>query len=230
ELQAPIQIHLHETAQEVEEALRLTGQRPSERLQALGLLSPLTQCVHLTQVNASDLDVLASSGAHVVHCPESNLKLASGFCPVDELMKAGINVALGTDGAASNNDLDLLGEMRSAALLAKGVSGNPAALGAHEALRMATLNGARAMGKEEEIGSLQAGKLADITAIRVDSIEAVPLFDPAAHLVYSNCSRDVSHVWINGKAVLRERQLLTLNEQEIRQRAEEWQGRVASGK
>lgn len=228
ELQAPIQIHLHETAFEVQQALQQNGQRPIERLQALNLLSPLTQCIHMTQVDQLDVQILSQTGAHVVHCPESNLKLASGFCPVDQLLKADINVALGTDGAASNNDLDLLGELRTAALLAKGVAGDAAALDAHAALRMATLNGARAMGQEEQIGSLEPGKLADITAIAIDSLEATPLFDPVSHLVYTNCSRDVSHVWVKGKALLRERKLQTLNEQEIRQKAEEWQTKLTN--
>jgi 5-methylthioadenosine/S-adenosylhomocysteine deaminase len=137
-------------------------------------------------------------------------------------------VALGTDGAASNNDLDLLGEMRTAALLAKGVAGNAAALDAHTALRLATLNGARAMGREDDLGSLEPGKLADLTAISVDSLEATPLFEPVSHLVYTNCSRDVSDVWVNGKALLRARKLQTLNEHEIRQKAEEWKNKIAS--
>lgn len=228
ELQVPIQIHLHETASEVKQALDQDGKRPIERLQALNLLSPLTQCIHMTQVEKLDIEILSQSGAHVVHCPESNLKLASGFCPVDQLIKAGINVALGTDGAASNNDLDLLGEMRTAALLAKAVANDAAALNAHEALRMATINGAKAMGQEQHIGSLEVGKAADITAISVDSLEATPLFDPVSHLVYTNCSRDVSDVWVKGKPLLRNRQLKTLNEQEIRQKAGEWQKKVAS--
>ncbi|MGQ9425931.1 TRZ/ATZ family hydrolase [Gilvimarinus sp. F26214L] len=223
ELQAPVQIHLHETAFEVEQALQNSGRRPTERLQDLGLLTPLTQCVHMTQVAPVDVELLLQTGAHVVHCPESNLKLASGFCPVNDLLEAGVNVALGTDGAASNNDLDLMGEMCTAALLAKGVSGNAAALNAHEALRMATLYGARAMNQEQHIGSLEAGKAADITAVCVDSLEASPIFDPVSHLVYTNCSRDVSHVWVKGKELLQERRLLTLNEMEIRGKAREWQ-------
>lgn len=228
ELEAPIQIHLHETAFEVTQALEQSGKRPIQRLQDLGLLSPLAQCVHMTQVEAVDIELLIQSGAHVVHCPESNLKLASGFCPVDRLLKAGVNVALGTDGAASNNDLDLLGEMRTAALLAKGVANNATALNAHEALRMATINGAKALGQEQQIGSLEAGKAADITAIRVDSLEATPLFDPVSHIVYTNCSRDVSDVWVKGKALLRERRLKTLNEEEIRQKADQRQSLIAS--
>src|SRR5690606_10958749 len=138
ELEAPIHIHLHETAREVEESLKTHGKRPSQRLMDLGLLSPLTQCVHMTQVDDSDLALLQQTGAHVIHCPESNLKLASGFCPVKTLMDAGVNLALGTDGAASNNDLNLLGELKTASLLAKAVSGDASALDAHTALRMAT--------------------------------------------------------------------------------------------
>ncbi|MEX1034139.1 MAG: TRZ/ATZ family hydrolase [Cellvibrionaceae bacterium] len=226
ELQAPVQIHLHETAFEVDQAVEQTGKRPARRLQELNILSPLAQCVHMTQVDAEDIDILSQSGAHVVHCPESNLKLASGFCPVDKLLRAGINVALGTDGAASNNDLDLLGEMRTAALLAKGVANNAAALNAHQALRMATLNGAKALGQEQHIGSLETGKLADLTAISVDTLEATPLFDPVSHIVYTNCTRDVTDVWVKGKALMRDRKLRTLNEQEIRRKAGEWQGKL----
>jgi 5-methylthioadenosine/S-adenosylhomocysteine deaminase len=229
ELQVPIQIHLHETALEVEQSLSQTGQRPIERLQSLNVLSPLTQCIHMTQVDAGDVDILGQSGAHVVHCPESNLKLASGFCPADTLLRSGINVALGTDGAASNNDLDMLGEMRTAALLGKAVANNASALSAHEALRMATLNGARAMGREQDLGSLETGKIADITAIAIDTLEATPLFDPVSYIVYTNCSRDVSDVWVNGKALLRGRQLQTLNEREIRQKAKEWEIKVGTG-
>ncbi len=226
EMQVPIQIHLHETAGEVEQALAATGERPIQRLQRLGLLSPLTQCVHMTQISDEDLALLQQSGAHVIHCPESNLKLASGFCPIKRLMDAGVNVALGTDGAASNNDQDLLGEMRTAALLAKGVSGDASALDAHTALRMATLNGARALGLDADIGSLEVGKLADITAIAIDQLEQIPLYNPVAALSYNNVSQQVSHVWVNGRCLLDNRRLQTLDEVDIRQRALQWQARI----
>jgi len=227
ELQAPIQIHLHETANEVIEAVNESGVRPINRLNQLGILSPLTQCVHMTELNDEDIELLQSSGAHVIHCPESNLKLASGFCPVQQLKEQGINVALGTDGAASNNDLDMLGELQTAALLAKGVSGNAAALDAHSALRMATLNGAKALNQEHKIGSLEVGKAADITAIAIDNIESIPLYDPISHLVYTNCSSQVSDVWVNGQQLLKKRQLTTINMLETYEKAKNWQTRIA---
>lgn len=226
EMDAPIHIHLHETADEVTDSIKQYGKRPSQRLMDLGVLSPLTQCVHMTQVDDSDLELFKQSGAHVIHCPESNLKLASGFCPVHRLQQAGINVALGTDGAASNNDLDLFGEMKTAALLAKGVAGNAAALDAHGALRMATINGAKAMGLEDQIGSLEVGKAADITAIDMSELEAQPLYDPVSQLVYTNNAHRVSHVWVGGKALLLSRQLQTLNERELLAKARWWRQQI----
>lgn len=226
ELQAPIHIHLHETAQEVTDAVAATGERPIQRMHRLGLLSPLTQCVHMTQINAEDTELLQQTGAHVIHCPESNLKLASGFCPVQSLLDRGINVALGTDGAASNNDQDLLGEMRTAALLAKGVSGDASAVDAHTALRMATLNGAKALGLEQMIGSLEVGKQADIVAIAMDQLEQLPLYNPVSALSYGSVSQQVTHVWVNGKPLLEERRLTTLDEANICEKARYWQGRI----
>ncbi|NHO64485.1 TRZ/ATZ family hydrolase [Aestuariicella hydrocarbonica] len=228
EMQSPIQIHLHETAAEVEDAVAASGERPIERLHRLGLLTPLTQCVHMTQVSAEDTELLKLSGAHVVHCPESNLKLASGFCPVKSLLDHDINVALGTDGAASNNDQDLFGEMRTAALLAKGVSGDAKAVDAHTALRMATLNGAKALGLESEIGSLEVGKQADITAVALNQLEQLPLYHPVSALSYSNISQQVSHVWVNGHTLLEDRRLTTLDENHIRHKIHLWQTRIGA--
>ncbi len=230
ELQAPIQIHLHETASEVSDAESALGKRPIERLNELGILSPLAQCVHMTEINALDIELLQQSGAHVVHCPESNLKLASGFCPVQKLKDQGINVALGTDGAASNNDLDMFGEMRTAALLAKGVSGYAAALNAHSALRMATLDGAKARGQESTRGALEAGKAADIVAISIDNIESMPLYDPASHLVYTNCSNQVSDLWVNGQQLLSNRELQTIDISDLRHKVKLWQERIGKTK
>lgn len=227
EMQCPVQIHLHETAEEVAEAEAQSGERPIERLNRLGLLSPLTQCVHMTELNDDDIELLSQTGAHVVHCPESNLKLANGFCPVKSLQDAGVNVALGTDGAASNNDQDLLGEMKTAALLAKGVSGDAGAVDAHTALRMATINGAKAMGLDSTIGSLEIGKQADITAIALDQLEQSPLYNPVSALSYSNLSQQVSHVWCAGRLLMSERELQTLDGAEIRDKAIEWQERIA---
>jgi 5-methylthioadenosine/S-adenosylhomocysteine deaminase len=228
EMDIPITMHIHETAHEVEEAVEKTGVRPLHRLNQLGLVGPSLLAVHVTQIDAQEIDMLAGSGCHVVHCPESNLKLASGFCPVFELHKRGINLALGTDGAASNNDLDMLGEMRSAALLAKGVAADPTALPATEALRMATINGARALGIDDQIGSLKAGKQADIVAINMNSIETTPVYDPVSHIVYS-CGRDqISDVWVAGKHVMKNRVLTGMDETGIRQRAQQWSRKIGS--
>lgn len=229
ELDAAIQIHTHETRHEVEEALARSGERPLARLARLGLLGPRTQCVHATTLDDADIGLLARNNCHVVHCPESNLKLASGFCPVQRLLDTGINVALGTDGAASNNDLDLFGEMRSAALLAKAVAGDAAALPAHRALHMATLAGARALGLDDCIGSLEPGKLADVIAVDLGEVENQPLFHPASQLVYSNSGCRVSHSWINGQLLLERRQPTTLNLHELGERARRWQQRIERG-
>lgn len=226
ELGTSIQIHLHETAFEVEESIKQFGVRPIERLQKIGLLSRLTQCVHMTQVSDSDLNTLSESGAHVIHCPESNLKLASGFCPIDKLLKTNINVGLGTDGAASNNDLDLIQEMRTAALLAKGVSGDASACNAHQTLQLATINGARALGIDDVTGSLEVGKSADICAIDFSGINSLPIYDPVSQLVYSSSGHQVSDVWCQGRQLLRGTQLQTLSEYELKTKAQNWGQRI----
>lgn len=227
EMDKPIHIHLHETAQEVSDSLKQYGRRPTQRLMDLGLLSPLTQCVHMTQIDDTDIALLQQSGAHVIHCPESNLKLASGFCPVNKLLSNNINVAIGTDGAASNNDLDLFSELRTAALLAKAVANDAAALDAHSALRMATLNGAKALGLDEKIGSLEIGKSADVIAIDMGDLEMQPIYHPASQLVYTHAGQRVSHAWVEGKALLIDRQLQTLNERELLGKAKWWRKQIA---
>ena len=228
ELDVPIHMHLHETATEIDQSRRQFGLRPLNRLKQLELLGPNYIAVHMTQLNDEEIAELAVAGVSVVHCPESNLKLASGFCPVARLVAAGVNVAIGTDGAASNNDLDVMGEMRMAALLAKAVSGDASAIPAKTALRMATLNGAKALGLESEIGSLERGKRADITAVRLDGIETQPLFDPISDLVYAASRHQVSDVWVGGRRLLRDRQLTTLDIDEIRQKAADWRQKLLS--
>ncbi|MCG2580098.1 MAG: TRZ/ATZ family hydrolase [Marinobacter sp.] len=222
----PIQIHLHETAFEVAEALEKSGKRPTARLAELGVLGTRTQCVHMTQIDESDIALLQQSGAHVIHCPESNLKLASGLCPVQKLAEAGINVAIGTDGAASNNDLDLLGEMNTAAMVAKVVAGDAAALSAHQAIAMATIQGARALGREHDLGSLEAGKLADIIAVDLSDPFLQPVYDPASHLVYSNHGRQVSHSWINGIPQVQEGRLTRIDVPDLMLRVQSWSDRI----
>ncbi|MDH1982875.1 TRZ/ATZ family hydrolase, partial [Pseudomonas nicosulfuronedens] len=212
ELDVGIHMHVHETAFEVQQALEKNGERPLARLHRLGLLGPRFQAVHMTQVNDEDLAMLVETNSSVVHCPESNLKLASGFCPVERLWQAGVNVAIGTDGAASNNDLDLLGETRTAALLAKAVAGQATALDAHRALRMATLNGARALGMEQETGSLELGKSADITAFDLSGLAQQPVYEPVSQVIYASGRDCVRHVWVGGKQLLDNGKLTRLDE------------------
>ena len=227
ELDAPIHIHLHETAREVREALAEGGERPIARLHRHGLLGPGTQCVHMTQIERDDIDLLAATGARVVHCPRSNLKLGSGFCPAATLRGAGIPVGLGTDGAASSNDLDLFLELRIAALLAKGLSGDPTRFGAAETIEMATLGGATVLGLDGEIGSLEPGKSADLIAVELTDISAMPLHDPRSQLVHTGSGARVSHSWVRGRPLLTERRLQTLDLAAIRARTREWQTRLA---
>ena len=228
ELDAAIHMHIHETAFEVQQSVEQYGERPLARLARLGLLGPRLQAVHMTQISEDDLALLVESNSSVIHCPESNLKLASGFCPVERLWQAGVNVAVGTDGAASNNDLDLLGETRTAALLAKAVAGSASALDAHRALRMATLNGARAMGLEAEIGSLEVGKAADIVAFDLSGLAQQPIYDPVSQLIYATGRDCVKHLWVGGKPLLDDRQLTRMDEQQLSATAAAW-GRRISG-
>lgn len=226
ELDLGIHMHVHETADEIDRALALTGKRPLERLHELGLVSPALLAVHMTRLEADEITAFAAAGAHVIHCPESNLKMASGFCPVVALANAGINVALGTDGAASNNDIDMFGEMHTAAILGKAVSGDASALPAHDVLRMATLNGATALGIGQETGSLVPGKWADITAVRMDCLEAQPVHDPVSHLIYACGREQVSDVWVAGQHLLKERELTTLDTNDILERTCIWESRL----
>jgi len=219
-------MHVHETATEVQQGVEQHGVRPLQRLEKLGLTTPRLLGVHMTQLSDAEINAYARSGAHVVHCPESNLKLASGFCPVHKLLQAGINVALGTDGAASNNDLDMFAEMRSAALLAKAVAQDASALPAHLALRMATLNGAAALGLAEETGSLRTGKAADITAVHLGAIGTQPLYHPISQLVYAAGRHQVSDVWVAGQHLVKEGILTSLDEQEILAKARAWQEKI----
>jgi 5-methylthioadenosine/S-adenosylhomocysteine deaminase len=229
ELDIPIQMHVHETAFEVEQAVSQSGKRPLARLHDLGLLTPSLLAVHMTQLTDDEIALCAKTGVHVIHCPESNLKLASGFCPVGKLLAAGVNVTLGTDGAASNNDLDLLGEMRTAALLAKAVAGDASTLPAHTALRMATLNGARALGLADQIGSLEKNKWADVCAIELDTLETQPLYNAISQIVYAAGRHQVSDVWVAGRRLLDGRRLTTLDEADILARARNWGRRIAAG-
>ena len=222
ELDLPVHMHLHETASEVAEAQQKTGQRPLERLDQLNLLNPNLIAVHMTELNQFEIERIAEAGVSIVHCPESNLKLASGICPVTALLDQGVNLCLGTDGAASNNDLDLLGEMRTASMLAKGSSGNASACTARQAIEMATLNGARALGLADQIGSIEVGKKADLIALDLSSLNTQPLYDPVTQIVYAASSRQVSHVWIDGLAQLRDFEFCQLDSDELIAKAAFW--------
>lgn len=222
----PIQVHLHESAIEVKESVEKYGKRPTERLAELEFLSDRVSCVHMTQINETDINILQQTGASVVHCPESNLKLASGFCPVHTLLEAGVNLGIGTDGAASNNDLSMQGEMKTAAMLAKAVAQNAAALPADKALYMATMGGAKALGLGNDIGSIDVGKWADLQAVDLSQVEQQPLYNPISQLVYTDSSRHTTHVWVAGKQLLDNGTLCSLDEEKIRYNAREWLGKI----
>jgi 5-methylthioadenosine/S-adenosylhomocysteine deaminase len=226
ELDIPVQIHLHETRQEIQDSLSTHHVRPIERLQRLGLLGPGLIAVHAVHLEAGEIASLAQYGCSVAHCPSSNLKLASGIAPITTMLAHGINVGLGSDGAASNNRLDILNEIRLAALLAKGTSGDPTAIPAHAALHMATLGGAKALGLERRVGSLVPGKRADITALDLANIELSPCYDPASHLVYAAGREHVTHVWVDGELRVQNRQLVSLDERELRVQAAHWKDRI----
>lgn len=228
ELDTTVTIHVHETAAEVAEALARHGERPLRRLERLGLLSPRLLAVHANALDEVDVERLARHGASVVHCPQSNMKLASGLCPVARLLDAGVNVALGTDGAASNNDLDLLGETQSAALLAKIVAGDPTALPAPAALAMATLHGARALGLDQRIGSLVVGKEADMVAVRLDRPHCQPVYDPVSQFVYAAGREDVDRVWVAGRELVREGAPLGIDIAGLARTAARWRARIAA--
>ncbi len=227
ELDLPVHIHVHETAGEVRNSVRETGKRPLQRLDELGLVSPMLLAVHATQLEAQEMDRLAEAGAHVIHCPESNLKLASGFCPAAGLLERGVNVALGTDGAAANNDLDMIGEMRTAALLGKAAAGDPAAMPAAAVLRMATLDGARALGLDDVTGSLAPGKFADLTAVSLAGLDVQPVYHPISQLVYAATRHHVTDVWVAGRPLVHDRRLTTVDTGEATAQAMAWRDRIS---
>lgn len=228
ELNLGIHTHVHETRDEIEQSIAQFGLRPLQRLQQFGILGPNLIAVHAVHLSEQEIGDLAEFNCHVTHCPASNLKLASGIAPLPALLKAGINIALGTDSAASNNRLDLWEEMRLAALVGKGAAENPLAVPAHEALRMATINAARALDRDNEIGSLEVGKQADIVAVDVGALEMTPCYDVAAQLVYVASRRDVSHVWIGGELLVNRGTLTQLDNNAIRLSALRWQHKIAA--
>ena len=228
QLDIPVHLHLHETAQEVQQSVDQYGMRPIARLDRLGLFNDRLMAVHMTQLTEAEIHLCAERGVSVVHCPESNLKLASGFCPACALMQAGVTLAIGTDGAASNNDLDMVGETRTAAILAKAVAEDAAGLSAAEALRAATWGGAKAMGLDDLVGTLEPGKQADIACIDLGQIETQPLHHVISQIVYATGRQQVSDVWIAGKPKLRDRKLVDMDEAGILANARQWRARIGA--
>lgn len=230
ELDAPVQIHLHETRDEVLNSVERVGARPVDFLEQMGLLGPRTQCVHMTALGEQDMDTLTTFGAHVVHCPRSNLKLGSGMCPVQRLLEREINVALGTDGAASNNRLNMLGELQLASLIGKTEHGDSKGVDAWTALEMATINGARALGQDAMLGTVEVGKAADLIALDLSGVHHMPRHDLASSLVYASDGNEVTWSWIAGQAVVRNRQLQTLDPSDLTNRASHWAEKLAAYK
>ena len=226
ELTIPVHLHLLETEWEIRHSMQSYGLHPLARLERFGLLSEKLQAVHMAHLTADDVDRLAATGVNVVHCPQSNLKLASGMCPLHSLLKAGVNVALGTDGAASNNDLDLLAEAQTAALLAKGVAANARAVDAFQALEMLTMNGARALGQSHRIGSIEPGKQADLCALNLAAPETQPLHHVVSQVIYAASSRQISDVWVSGKRLLASGHLMTMDLDSVLARARHWRERM----
>lgn len=227
QLDCPVQIHLHESAAEITESIERTGMRPIEVLADLGMLNSSLLAVHAVHVTDADLEAFAASGVNVAHCPRSNLKLADGFAPVSRMLDHGINVSLGTDGAASNNVLDLLGEMRTAALIGKALANDAQALAAGQVLRMATLGGARALGLADSVGSIEIGKWADLTCIDLNRLHSQPVYDPLSQIVYTANAEQVSDVWVAGRHLLDDGELTHIDRRDVLKRAAEWQQKIS---
>ena len=230
QLDVPVHIHLHESQMEVAQSIEATGRRPLERLDDLGLLNASLLAVHAVHVTPGEIERLAAAGAGIAHCPTSNLKLACGIAPAKAFMDAGVAVGLGTDGAASNNLLDMLAETRMAALLARVSADGGVPIGAEEALRMATLDAARVLRRDHEIGSIEAGKWADLACIDLLRCNSQPVYDPVSQLVYATRADQVSDVWVGGRHLLDQGELTTINRESIFRRSREWQQRIADSR
>ena len=228
QLDVPVQIHLHETEQEIQVSLRDTGRRPLQRLLDAGLVNRSLLAVHAVHLDPDEAARCAAAGVSVSHCPNSNLKLASGIAPIASYREAGIEVALGTDGAASNNMLDMFSEMRAAALLAKVASRDASAINAHEALQMATITGARALGLEQETGSIETGKLADLACVELGTLNSQPVYDVVSQLVYATRADQVTDVWVAGKHLLDKREFTHIEPDAVIARANEWRARIGT--
>lgn len=228
QLDVPVHLHLHETQAEVDDAVRERGIRPFSRMDSLGLVNDRLIAVHMTAVTAAEIARCAEAGVAVVHCAESNLKLASGCCPVGKLLAAGVPLAIGTDGCASNNDLDMIGEMRTAALLAKVTAQDAAAFDAASVLHAATLGGARALGWSDRIGSIEPGKEADLAALRLDDIETQPVYDVVSSIVYAAGRHQVTDAWIAGERRLHDRIPVGFDLAQLAVTARRWRSRIVS--
>jgi len=225
----PLIIHLSETKTEFDEAVQKRKKTPTAALYDLGVLQGWTLAAHAVWLDPADFGLLRAAGTGIAHCPSSNMMLASGIAPVLKMLKAGIPVGLGTDGVAgSNNDHDMMEEMDLAAKLQKVSSGDPTALPAEQAFAMATIMGAQAMGMSKLIGSLDAGKRADIISIRLDEANAQPMYNVYSQLVYSLKSSNVSDVMVNGRAIVRNRRMLTVDDKAILAKAEEYRAKVSA--
>lgn len=224
--QVPIGCHIHETLDEIEQSLENHQQRPLARLAKLGVLKHNFHAIHSVQLNADDIDLLANHNIPIVHCPESNLKLASGFCPIKEVLQQNITIAIGTDGAASNNDLDMLSEMRTAALVAKTCGNDPTVLPDYQAVECATLNGAKVIGIDNKIGSLTIGKEADIISVNLDDLGSKPIYNPVSSLVYTATRHQVSNVWVKGTQKVADGILLAISNKKIESIISKWQDKI----
>ncbi len=228
QLDLPVHLHLHETADEINDSLRDFGMRPFARIKQIGLVNERLIAVHMTQLTEAEIDDCAAHGVSIVHNVESNMKLLSGFCPAEAIRRAGVNLAIGTDGCASNNDLDLFGEMRSAALVGKLVANDASAMSAANVLRAATIGSARALGWHDRIGSIEVGKQADLTAVDLGTIESQPVYNVVSQLIYAAGRHQVSDVWIAGARKLRNRELTGMDTAEILSKARRWRERIAT--
>ncbi|OJY93741.1 MAG: N-ethylammeline chlorohydrolase [Lysobacterales bacterium 63-13] len=228
QLDLPVHLHLHETADEINDSLRDFGMRPFARIKQIGLVNERLIAVHMTQLSEAEIHDCAAHGVSIVHNVESNMKLLSGFCPAEAIRRAGVNLAIGTDGCASNNDLDLFGEMRSAALVGKLVANDAAAMSAASVLRAATMGSARALGWQDRIGSIEVGKQADLAAVDLGTIESQPVYNVVSQLIYAAGRHQVSDVWIAGVRKLRNRELTGMDTTEILSKARRWRERIAT--
>ncbi len=230
QLSLNIHTHLHETQDEIMQSEAQYGLRPIQRLAEFGLLGPNFVAAHCVHLLSNEVDLLAEYGCHVAHCPSSNLKLASGIAPLTQLLAKGVNVGLGTDGAASNNRLDIFSEMRLSALLAKGVSGDASVVPAYQALAMATINAAKALGLDDKIGSIEVGKLADLAAVKLIDIATAPYYDPISHLVYA-CGREhVTHTWVAGELRYSNGIYASIEPNELKEIINSWQPKLRQHK